>query len=88
MPREVLAEAGQDVGPLTAAAFSLGPCALEHEVPQLLCRWIPDKPPPSPAAHTLGQTGCFIPTFIKVLEPWVGVWLVPKEEWTECKSWT
>ena len=50
--REELAEAGHEAYLLTVAAFSLGPCALEHEVPHLLCRWIPDKPPPSPLPHT------------------------------------
>jgi len=42
--------------------------------------------PPSPChTHTLGQMGSFMPTFIKVPEPWVRVWLVPNEERTECK---
>ena len=24
----------------------------------------------------------FVPSFMKILAPWVRVWLVPKEEWT------
>lgn len=40
--------------------------------------WTRDKPPPH---HTHSWTdGVFIPTFMKGLEPWVRVWLVPKED--------
>lgn len=50
--------------------------------------------PPALCARTHTHTcthawtnGVFIPTFMKVLEPWVGVWLVPEEERTQFKVW-
>lgn len=41
---------------------------------------------PLPHSHDW-TNGVFVPTFMEVLEPWVRVWLVLKEEWTWSKVW-
>lgn len=40
----------------------------------------------SPLLATHSWTnGAFVPSFVKILEPWVRLWVVPKEEWTRCR---
>lgn len=91
MLREELAEAGHDMDPLTATAFSLGPCALvplSMRFPDFSADGFLTSLPPPPLPHThLDKWGVYTYLY-KILEPRVRVWLVPNEEWTECKIWT
>lgn len=73
--------------PLTRLSALARVRTLPRRVPQLSSSGMPEKPAGATTTSTCSQldNGVFIPTFLKVLDPWVRVWLLPKEEWTRCR---